>query len=286
MVKKKRKSGKKHKISKKQAKISTLKFVTVNEIAMDFAQKIAEKFDKMVKSVILFGSTVKGSRSSGSDIDIIVIVDDASVKFDQELVAWYREELGKLIAANPYKKELHINTVKLTTWWYDLMKGDPVVMNIIRYGEPLVDFGGFYKPIRMLLEAGKIKPTPEAIYSALQRAPLHLAASKQAELGAVEGVYWAMVDSANALLIAKGIMPASPEQIDDLLIRHFVNRKLLHKKYVMWYKDAFELHKAIVRGDISDVKGENIDMMQNQADEFIRKMAELIDALIQGHQGL
>ena len=51
-------------------------------------------------------------------------------------------------------------------------------------------------------------------------------------------------------------------------------------------REAFDLHKAIVRGEISDVKGENIDMMQDRADEFIRRMAELIDALIQDHVGL
>jgi len=59
------------------------------------------------------------------------------------LIAWYREELGKLIQENPYAKALHINTVKLSTWWDDMMKGDPVVINILRYGDALIDFGVF-----------------------------------------------------------------------------------------------------------------------------------------------
>ena len=270
------------KISKKVSTkdFPTLKLVTERDITMDFAQKIYQKFDKLIKSVILFGSTVKGSATSGSDIDIIVIVDDASIRFDQELIAWYREELGKIIASNPYNKELHINTVKLTTWWDDLLKGDPIIINVIRYGETILDFGGFFNPLKILLQEGKIKPTPEAIYTALQRAPMHLARSKSAELSSVEGIYWSMVDSSHALLIAAKIMPPSPEQIPVLLREHFVLKRMLEEKYVRWYEEVFAIHKGILHGDIGDVKGQDIDLWQARADDFIRVMAKLIERLV------
>jgi predicted nucleotidyltransferase len=114
--------------NKKNSKKANLKnFPTLNlgserDIAMDFAQKVYQKFSNIVKSIVLFGSTAKKTRVTNSDIDIIIVIDDVSVKFDTELIAWYREELGKIIAENPYKQELHINTVKLSTWWNDLMK--------------------------------------------------------------------------------------------------------------------------------------------------------------------
>ena len=259
----------------------TLNLISERDIASDFANKVYQKFDKMIKSVILFGSTAKQTKTAGSDIDIILIVDDASVRFDEELTAWYREELGKLISINPYKSELHINTVKLTTWWHDLIKGDPVVLNIIRYGEDLVDFGGFFRPLKILLQEGKITSSPEAIYTALQRAPLHLAASKRAAMGAVEGVYWAMVDSAHALLMSAKLRPASPEQITNILREEFVNKKLLNDKYAAWYNETFMLYKSIMHGQTTDVRGANIDILQARADEFIRVMAETIKKFIE-----
>ena len=67
-------------------------------------------------------------------------------------MAWYREELGKIITGNPYRKSLHVNTVKLSTWWDDMMKGDPVVINVLRYGDALIDFGGFFNPLKILLK--------------------------------------------------------------------------------------------------------------------------------------
>lgn len=258
----------------------TLNLVEETDIAMDFAQKAYQKFDKMIKSVVLFGSSVKKTTTAGSDVDIIIIIDDASVQFDQELISWYREELGKIIAGNPYKKELHVNTVRLTTWWQDVLRGDPVVINIIRYGEELLDFGGFFRPLRVLLQEGKIKSTPEAIYTALQRAPMHLLRSKQAEMSSIEGLYWAMVDSSHALLMAAKISPPSPEYIPALLNDNFVDKKLLDQKYISWYREVFAMHKGLVHGDIRDVKGSDIEMLQRKTEEFIGAMAETIKKIL------
>jgi len=260
--------------------IKTLNLVSEVEIATDFSTKVYKKFDKLVKSIILFGSTVKKTDSSTSDIDLIILIDDCSIKFDQELISWYREELGKIINSNPYKKELHINTIKLSTWWQDLLRGDPVIINVIRYGEEIIDFGGFFKPLKVLLAEGKIRSTPEAIYTCLQRAPLHLSNSRRAEMGAIEGVYWAMIDSAHALLIAAKITPPSPEHIPMLLKQTFVDKNMLDMKYVTWYRDLYILYKSIEHGDIKDIKGQNIDDWQDKADKFIRVMAELIKKII------
>jgi predicted nucleotidyltransferase len=258
----------------------TLKLISDKEIAMDFAAKVYKKFTSTIKSIILFGSTLKDTSTSTSDIDIVIIIDDASIAWDQELIAWYREELGKLVKSNPYKKDLHINTVKLTTWWQHLIHGDPVVLNILRYGQAMIDFGGFFNPLKVLLERGKIRATPEAIYTALQRAPQHLARSKSAELGSVEGVYWAMVDSAHAALIAAKQLPPSPEHIPIILKETFVDKKMLKMKYVLWYRDLYVLHRKIVHREISDLKGVEIDLWQQRADEFIRVMAELIKKIV------
>lgn len=288
MVKKDKKENETLKSSKKSKKktkkispkeFPTLKILNEHEIAMDFATKAYKKFSKLIKSIILFGSSVKQSATSTSDVDIIMIIDDSAIQWDQELIAWYREELGKLIRANPYKKDLHINTVKLTTWWQDLTRGDPVVINVIRYGESLIDFGGFFNPLKVLLQQGKIKSTPEAIYTCLQRAPQHLARSKAAELGAIEGIYWAMVDSAHALLMAAKIMPPSPEHVPILLKENFVDNGSLKMKYIVWYRDVYVLHRKIVHGDITDIKGIELDEWQERTDDFIGTMAKLIEKI-------
>lgn len=274
-TKNKQSSDKKSKkINKKD--IPTLNLKTEHDIAMDFATKVYQKFNKIVKSVILFGSITKQTSIKGSDIDIMIIIDDVTINWDQKLIAWYRDEINNILKTNPYEKSLHVNTIKLSTWWEDFMRGDPVITNILRYGEAMIDLAGFFEPLKYLLIKGKIKSTPEAIYASLQRAPMHIARSKASELNAIEGLYWAMVDSAHAALISAGVSPASPEHIPIELRENFVDKGRLKMKVVVWYRDLLVLHKKIVHGEIKDLKGVEIDDWQEKTEEFLRLMAQLV----------
>ncbi|VVB78122.1 Nucleotidyltransferase domain protein [uncultured archaeon] len=275
----KKNSKKENKINPKL--IPTLQFKTERDIAMDFTEKVYMRFDKIIKSVILFGSAAKQTNKQGSDIDIIIIIDDAAVKFDEKLILWYRDELGKLIQENPYKQELHINTIKLTTWWEDFTKGDPVVINIIRYGETLIDFGGFFTPLKFLLQEGRIKSTPEAMYAILNRVPEHIIRSKIAELSAIEGCYWAMIESAQALLMTVKILPPSPEHIANLLKEHFVDKGILKMNYVSDLKELYDLHRKIVHNEVRDIDGRVIDSWQKKSEDFFKVCVKLINEIIQ-----
>ena len=290
IVKKKTSKNKHHKPHSIKKKVNrelrekdfpTLELKTEQEIARDFAVKVYKKFDKIIKTIVLFGSIIKGDKVLGSDIDIIILLDDASIKWDQELIAWYREELEKIIQSNPYKSNLHINTIKLSLWWQDLMRGDPLILNILRDGEAMIDAGGFFNPLKALLIEGKIKATPEAIYACLQRAPTHIARSKAAALSSIEGLFWSMVDSSHAALIAADVRPASPEHISRELRDTFVNLGKLKPKYLEWFKELLILHKDINHGKMRDLKGIEIDTWQQRAEEFLNVMAKLVRDLIE-----
>jgi predicted nucleotidyltransferase len=280
----KRKSKSKKKIVKKskssKASVTKPNLKQDREIALDFATKIYEKFDKIVKAVVLFGSSTKNLATSGSDIDIIIVIDDVSIDWSQELVAWYREELGKIAAKNRYKKEIHITTTKISTWWSDLMKGDPTIMNIVRYGEALIDVGGFFNPIKALLIQGRIHSTPEAIYMALQRAPQHFKRSKLSSLSAIEGLFWCAVDSSQAALMAARVIPPSPEHIPEELSKSLVARGLLKSKYVTMFSDLLKLHKEIAHGKVIELKGGLIAEWQDNIEEYMRVMAKVVNDLI------
>jgi len=249
------------------------------DIAYDFAAKVYDKFKQVIKSIVLFGSTAKHTQQRRSDIDIIIIIDDATIKWTQELVAWYRQELAKLTGSVKYLKRLHVNTVTLTTFWNEAIVGEPVVINVIRYGIPLIDFGGFFEPLKVLLARGKIKPTPEAIYNALTRAPSHLSRANMYLLGAIDAVYWSMVDSAHAALMMARQVPPSPEHIPGLLRQVFVKKSMLNSKFVDWYEEIYALAHHITHGEVKKVTGKNIELYMDRADKFIGEMASLIREL-------
>lgn len=265
----------------KKEKLPTLKLTTRRDIAMDFAEKVVKKFDSLVKAVILFGSTAKDNTKVGSDIDIIIIVDDATIRFDEKFTMWYREELGNIVQTNPYKKDLHINTVKITTWWDDLIKGDPTIINVIRYGEVLIDVGGFLSPLKVLLQHGKIKPTPESIYNNINRVPSHILRSRMAEISSIEGCYWAYVESAQALLMAIKVLPPSPEHISLLLKKYFVDKGYLKMKDVNDFEGLFDLHKKIVYGEIKNIDGKIVDSYQEKAENFYKTTIKLLNEILE-----
>lgn len=284
MVKKvvKKKATKKvAKAKLKKSDIPTMRIAGERDIAMDFAVKVYEKFDQMIKSIVLFGSSAKKVAVAGSDIDIIVIIDDVALRWDEELIAWYREELGKIITMNPYRKSLHVNTVKLSTWWDDMMRGDPIVINVLRYGDALIDYGGFFNPLRILLKEGKIRPTPESIYTLLQRAPGHMVRARQSMIAVVDGLYWCMVDAAHAALISAGVQPASPEDVGRVLKETFVDKKMTKGKFVKYYEEVHGVTKSIAHGERIRIRGRDLDDWFEMADEFMVEMARLVDVCIE-----
>lgn len=270
MVKKK---ATKKKVTKKQVKrISKQK--TDYDIAYDFATKAYKKFQEAIKSIVLFGSVTKKSTVKGSDIDILVIVDDCSIQWDQELIAWYREEMGKIVNS----ERLHINTVTLSTFWEDVREGEPAAINIIRYGQTLIDFGGFFDPLKSLLAKGRIRPTPEAIFTTLRRAPLHISRAKFDIINSIEHLYWAMVDSAHSALMAKNQIPPSPEHVGEMLDEIF--NKTLDKKYVKWYNEMYTLAHDIVHGNVKHLTGKDIDVLMARTIEFEKKLRDITSRLI------
>ena len=255
-----------------------------HEIAYDFATKAYTEFKDVIKSIVLFGSVSKQEQGKNSDIDIIIIVDDCSIKWDQELIAWYRQELSELVSKQRYTRKIHINTVTLTAFWDEIKSGDPVAINVIRYGQPLIDFGGFFEPLKAMLAKGRIRPTPESVYVSLRRGPLHIAKAKYAIVSSVENIYWSMVDASQAALMASGNIPPSPEHIPELLYEVFSKERLLDKKYIDWYMEIYNLAHDSVKGNIKSILGKEIDKYIERAEKFEKEMRGITIKLIENEK--
>ncbi|HLC85689.1 MAG TPA: nucleotidyltransferase domain-containing protein [Candidatus Nanoarchaeia archaeon] len=254
------------------------------QISYDFAEKCYKKFRDVIKAIAMFGSAMKNSSTSKSDIDIIIIIDDCTVNWDEELIAWYREELAKLLASQTYPKELHINTVTLTAFWEELRAGEPLVINILRYGEPLIDVGGFFDPLKVLLAKGKIRPTPEAIFTTMERSGSHLGRANAHILNSVEGFYWAMVDSAHSALMALHVVPPSPEHLGELMEEHLVKRRYLNRDYIEWYEDVRKKAKEVLYGDVTRVSGKEIEELQRKSEQFVQTLTKLTREFIKNEK--
>jgi predicted nucleotidyltransferase len=244
------------------------------EASYKFATKIFETFPGILKSIVLFGSAQKKTMGPHSDIDLLIILDDTTITPNRKFIDWYNVELANII--RKHDPRLHVTTVTLTTFWENVRVGEPIVINVLRYGIPLIDTG-YFEPLQFLLQKGRIRPSEEAIYNAITRAPWHLSRANARVLGAVVDFYWTTVDSAHAALMAHGQVPPSPEHIESMLINTLVNHKKLHQKFVNYYHEIWKTAKAIMHGEMVRLAGVDYDSYRVMAEDFEREMKKLVE---------
>ncbi len=247
------------------------------KLAYGLAVKSAKKFKTLIKGFVMFGSVAKRTAKPSSDVDVAIIVDDASIKWDEEAIAWYREEMDKIVATLEDNERLHINTITLSSFWENLLVGEPAALNILRYGVPILD-NGFITPMKFLLYMGRVRPSPEAVYNTIGRVPWHIFRGKTKILGAIGDFYWAFVDSAHGPLMQAGHTPPSPEHVADMLQKVFVEGKRLDGKYVDWFREIYDLAHKMKNNEIQSVTGQEYDKWLERVEDFTKVMHRLFKA--------
>ncbi len=243
-------------------------------LAYDFAKKVHGEFGDMVKALILFGSSARKKTTKQSDIDLLIVFDDVTITLTQEIVSTYRIIVEKIIAQTSTR--LHVTTIKLSTFWEYIRAGDPIGMNILRDGTALLDTG-FFDPLHALLVRGRIRPSPESVWTYFARAPRTIHNSRWHVMQAVIDLYWAVVDAAHAALMKIGEVPPSPENVADILDEKLVKTKHLEKKYSDIMRKFYNLQKQILYRQIRDIPGKSYDGYLKEAQAFVTRIDEFIN---------
>lgn len=243
------------------------------DTAREFAKRVNKEFSMFVRTVVLFGSAAR-KQKGGTDIDILVVIDDLSMQLTPEAVQTYRVIMQKIVGFTD--KRIHLTTLKLTHFWDLIRTGDPVAINILRDGVAIIDTG-LFDPLQALLYQGRIRPTHESIYTYLKRAPTTIANSKWHLLQASVDLYWAVIDAAHAALMKHGQIPPSPDHVADLLEEKLVAKGLLEKKYATIMRNFYGLSKRVLDRDIREMAGSSYDRYLKDATDFVERMERLIN---------
>jgi uncharacterized protein (UPF0332 family)/predicted nucleotidyltransferase len=259
----------------KREKVNKFKYSQKElDIARDFSKKVMTEFSTFIKGIILFGSLAKQKHhSKKSDVDILIIVDDVTTALTPEFVSAYRIIMQKIITSTSHK--LHVISLKLTTFWEYVRAGDPVAVNILREGLPILD-AGFFAPVQMLLRQGRIRPSKESIWTYFGRAPRTLANSRWHLTQATLDLYWAVIDAAHAALMSIEEIPPSPDHVADMLEEKLVKKKLLEEKYAQTMRRFYKLMKQITHREIKEISGKEFEHYFEEADEFVERMRKFI----------
>ena len=265
------------------------------KITTDFAQKLIVKFKKSVKSVIVYGSTAKGTHKETSDIDVFVIMDDTKVdgNIPQEVKDRIWNEMLALAKQTntTYKlKEGQGITLQafmfLTEFWENIRVAEPVLVAILRHGVPVFDVG-LFMPAKRMLQRGKIPTTKEAVDQKLNAAPEFV----KYALGRIKssGHYMeqAMATAGNAALMFIGRMPQNKEDVPGAIKESFCDQKLLEERYAVEAQKIRDFAKKLehIRDEEIIGLGAEVDATLKMTDDFVKRMTSLIKEVDQKKKG-
>lgn len=263
-------------------------------IAEAFSKDVLKKYGKYVKAIVMMGSVAREEFKPLSDIDVFVIIDDTAMGMTQDMKEKVDEELEQIAekvpgavvkTKGPDGKEEETNllsvqpTYTLTEFWDYARVAHPIIYNFIKEGVPIYDTG-FFEPIKKLLEMGRIPSTREAIESYMEGAPKKIMRAKTVKLLMLaEDAYYAMLNTAQAVLMFMGVEPPVPNKAYDDVKRYLVEPGILDAQYAEWLREIIEIRKKIEHKELTEVSGSFVDEWLDRSEKFIDKMFSLLNAL-------
>jgi len=246
---------------------------------------VLKKFDRYITSYVAAGSLFRGDKKS-NDIDVFVVIDDTDVKRMSRYEL--KDKLRAIIITQGYEakeitgvnKDFHVQTYILTDFWDAVKDAHPVMFTFLRDGVPLYD-RGLFMPWKLLLQMGRIKPSPEAIDMQMDVASKLLDRIKGKMLSiVVEDIYYAVLNPGQAVLMLYGVNPPTPIETIELMREIFVKKeKILEDKYVKFLEKVRDLYKGVEHGKVKEVKGAQIDNLVVEVKEYLERVKKLFSYL-------
>jgi predicted nucleotidyltransferase len=235
-----------------------------------FTNEARKQYGEMIKSVLIFGSAVRGDMKKTSDADLFVILDDTATKSSEDL-----EKINSQLYLIAHKlKDLHVQVHTLTEFWKWIKMGSPELVNFLRYGLAIYDTG-FIKPIQRLLAAGLIAPSEEAISLKVKTAERRL---KKIELdfkAIIFDLRYVAMDIIQAVIMHYYKAQPDAKAIPQFL-KKLVEEKKLEKGYIEKFEELDKLWKDIDHKVIEKVDSKHLDKALKLAKEILARFRKML----------
>lgn len=242
------------------------------KLLYDFADKLVEKFGGFVQGLILFGSVAKDKQRKESDLDVLALVDDATWDVTNELISTWRIGVGRILLDMRAAHKLHVTTLGIVQFWDAVRYSEPVVLNVLRDGQPIIETG-FFRPLKRLLELGAIKPSREAVEIRRTNSLNFFRRHSSRLFFVFDDLYWASMNAAHAVLLAHDIIPASPEEVAEVFSKKM--KKKVAKKDITFLKRIVTTAKDIAIKKKKFLTLDEIKKFQKDTEKFVLKMSKI-----------
>ncbi len=173
--------------------------------------------------------------------------------------------------------DLAVHFYKLTNYWNVIRHGSPIVFSEIRNGIEIYDPTGFFRPLKKLLELGRIPGTKEAMRALIISSPKRVIKVKELHKSKIiSEIYDAVISAGQAILITEGVSPPIPKKIPEKLRQHLVKSNEMLEKDVVKCEEIIKVWKNYEHGNKIELEGKEIDKLVAKGMDFIDEVEELM----------
>ena len=132
-------------------------------------------------------------------------------------------------------------------------------------------------PWKLLLEMGRIKPSPEAIdtFVASGDKMMERVRFKLREIIEAD-IYWSTLTPSQAALMMYGVAPPTPKETINIMEEIFVKKeKLLEKRYIDILTEIRRYYKDLEHDKIKTLTGKDIDKLLKNANDYLKRIKKL-----------
>jgi len=256
-------------------------FLGMTRVASIHKNLVLRKFEKYVASYVIGGSLVTGTATKDSDVDTFVIIDDTDVKRMPRLQLLERlrgmiyDYIREAQALAGIKNVLNVQVYLLTDFWDNVKDANPVMFTFIRDGVPMYDRGTFL-PWKLLLQMGKIKPSPEAVDKFMKYGEQNESLVTRRMLDAFVDIYWGVVTPTQALMMLAGHAPPTPKELAGEVKKLFVEKeKIMDLKQWNFLDKMMKMWKEYEHGSLKKIPGGDVDKILKDANDYDKKLKEM-----------
>lgn len=242
---------------------------------------VLRKFEKYVASYVVGGSLVRGTAGKDSDVDTFVIIDDTDVKrmprlqLLEKLRGMIHDYIREATALSGTKNVLNVQVYLMTDFWDNVKDANPVIFTFIRDGVPMYDRGTFL-PWKLLLQMGKVKPSPEAVDKFMKYGEQNEALVSRRLIDAMVDIYWGVVTPTQALVMLAGHAPPAPKHMVADVKKVLVDtEKVMSVSELKFLEKVIKYYKDYEHGTLKTIPGKIVDELLTESKNYDKKLQEI-----------
>jgi predicted nucleotidyltransferase len=266
------------KVEKGEVKQEKLENTEIYAKVVKFTNEARKHYGTIVKSVLIFGSVVRGDAKKTSDADVFVILDDTATKSSEDLdkvnshLFLIAHEIG----------DLHIQTRTLTEFWNWTKMGSPELVNFLRYGLAIYDTG-FIKPVQRMLAMGMIPPSEETISLKARGAEVRYKKIKIDIKSMIFELRYTAMDMVQAAVMY--FYKSQPDyKSAQKYLEMLVKEKGLEKVYIDEFKELDQLWRDIEHKVIKEVTTQHLQRALQLSKDIIDRFKKIIPKDVLGEE--